>query len=154
MTSQLTWTAPLSVAARWQHLAALTGARAPTTPAAPLHRPVCMYTFATRMTTLRTLRPGGSRLRRCSWWVPAVRGANHFFCPDAHPYVRRCSWWVKVVRGKRFFFVKYGSPSDGSTLSGGGIIILRVVRRHFLVAVVDPAVSLSTYSPCPMEAVP
>ena len=27
-----------------------------------LHRPVCMYTFATRMTTLRTLRPGGSRL--------------------------------------------------------------------------------------------
>ena len=29
---------------------------------APLHRPVCTYTFATRMTTLRTLRPGGSRL--------------------------------------------------------------------------------------------
>ena len=25
-------------------------------------RPVCTYTFATRMTTLRTLRPGGSRL--------------------------------------------------------------------------------------------
>ena len=29
---------------------------------APLHRPVCTYTFATRMTTLRTLRRGGSRL--------------------------------------------------------------------------------------------
>ena len=29
---------------------------------APLHRPVCTYTFATRITTLRTLRPGGSRL--------------------------------------------------------------------------------------------
>ena len=29
---------------------------------APLHRPVCTYMFATRMTTLRTLRPGGSRL--------------------------------------------------------------------------------------------
>ena len=28
-------------------------------------------------------------------------------------------------------------------MSGGGIIILRVVRRHFLAAVVDPAVSLS-----------
>src|SRR3954467_10076347 len=30
----------------------------------PLHRPVyiCTYTFATRMTTLRMLRPGGSRL--------------------------------------------------------------------------------------------
>ena len=27
---------------------------------APLHPPVCTYTFATRMTTLRTLRPGGS----------------------------------------------------------------------------------------------
>ena len=29
---------------------------------APLHRPVCTYTFATRMTTLCTLQPGGSRL--------------------------------------------------------------------------------------------
>ena len=42
-------------------------------------------------------------VRRCSWWVPAVRGANRFFCPDALPCVRRCSWWVPVVRGKRFF---------------------------------------------------
>ena len=42
-------------------------------------------------------------LRRCSWWVPAVRGANHFFCPDALPCVRRCSWWVPVVRGESFF---------------------------------------------------
>src|SRR3954469_5344318 len=29
---------------------------------APLYVPVCTYTFATRMTTVRTLRPGGSRL--------------------------------------------------------------------------------------------
>src|SRR3954462_6548183 len=43
-----------------------------------------------------------------------------------------------------FFFAKYGGPSGGSPLSGGGIIILRVIRRHFLAAVVDPAVSLST----------
>ena len=28
----------------------------------PLHRPVCTYTFATRMTMLHMLRPGGSRL--------------------------------------------------------------------------------------------
>ena len=42
-------------------------------------------------------------LRRCSWWVPTVRGANRFFCPDALPCVRRCSCWVPVVRGKRFF---------------------------------------------------
>ena len=35
--------------------------------------------------------------------VPAVRGANHFFCPDTLPCVRRCSWWVPAVRGKCFF---------------------------------------------------
>ena len=55
--------------------------------------------------------------------------------------------------GKRFF-AKYGGPSGGSPLSGGGIIILRVIRRHFLVAAVDPAVSLSMYSTLPMEVVP
>ena len=31
-------------------------------------------------------------------------------------------------------------------MSGGGIIIFRVIRRHFLAAVVDPAVSLSRHS--------
>ena len=56
--------------------------------------------------------------------------------------------------GGKHFFAKYGGPSDGSLLLGGGIIILRVIRRHFHAAVVDPAVSLSTYSPRPMEAVP
>ena len=34
--------------------------------------------------------------------------------------------------GAKRFFAKYGGPSDGSLLSGGGIIILRVKRRHFL----------------------
>ena len=61
--------------------------------------------------------------------------------------------WVPVVRGK-LFFTKYGGPSGGSPLSVGGIIIFRVMRRHFLAAAVDPAVSLATYSPCPMEAIP
>ena len=56
--------------------------------------------------------------------------------------------------GGNVFFVKYGGPSGGSLLSGGGIIIFHVIRRHFLAATVDPAVSLSTYSPRPMEAVP
>ena len=98
-----------------------------------------------------------------------------FFCPDALPCVRRCSWWVPSVRGQTFFFArthflacedeaggsqqtggnvffaKYGGPSGGSLLSGGGIIILRVIRRHFLAATVDPAVSLSTYSTLLME---
>ena len=49
-------------------------------------------------------------------------------------------------QGGNVFFVKYGGPSGGSPLLGGGIIIFRVIRRHFLVAAVDPAVSLSTYS--------
>ena len=53
-------------------------------------------------------------------------------------------------RGEHFF-VKYGGPSGGFLLSGGGIIIFRVIRRHFLAAAVDPAVSLSTYSTLPME---
>ena len=56
--------------------------------------------------------------------------------------------------GGNIFFAKYGGLSGGSPLSGGGIIILRVIRRHFLAAAVDPAVSLSTYSPRLMEAVP
>ena len=114
-------------------------------------------------------------VRRCSWWVPAVRGANHFFrthflaCEDvasgsqqsggesffsdALPCVRRCSWWVPAVRGKHFF-CKIRWPVRWVPLSGAGIIILRIIRRHFLAAAVDPAVSLSTYSPRPMEAIP
>ena len=56
--------------------------------------------------------------------------------------------------GENVFFAKYGGPFGGSLLSGGGIIILHVIRRHFLAAAVDPAISLSTYSPRPMEAVP
>ena len=29
-------------------------------------------------------------------------GGESFFCPDALPCVRRCSWWVPAVRGKHF----------------------------------------------------
>ena len=45
-------------------------------------------------------------VRRCSCWVPAVRGESYcFFCPDTLPCVRRCSWWLPAVRGaNRFFF--------------------------------------------------
>ena len=49
------------------------------------------------------------------------------------------------------FFMKYRGPFGGSLLSGGGIIIFRIIRRHFLAAAVDPAVSLFTYSILPME---
>ena len=77
-------------------------------------------------------------------WVPTIR---HFLaCEDVAGGSQQS--------GGNIFFAKYGGPSGGSPLSGGGIIILRVIRRHFLAAVVDPAVSLSTYNPCPMEVVP
>ena len=44
-------------------------------------------------------------------------------------------------------------PLCGSQLAGG-IHFLCVIRRHFLEATVDPAVSLSTYSILPMEVLP
>ena len=69
------------------------------------------------------------------------------------PQVSYPLWWVPTVRGK-LFFTKSGGPSGGSPLSGGGIIILRVIRRHFLAAAVDPAVSLSTYNTLLMEVIP
>ena len=82
-------------------------------------------------------------------WVPASWGSIHFLC-----VIRRHFRWVRADSGGNVFFAKYGGPSGGSLLSGGGIIIFRVIRRHFLAAVVDPAVSLSTYSILLMEVVP
>ena len=101
-------------------------------------------------------------------WVPASRGSIHFLC-----VIRRHFRWVRADRGGNIFsqntvarpvgpssqgetilFQNTDGPFGGSLLSGGGIIIFRVIRRHFLDAVVDPAVSLSTYSPRLMEVVP
>ena len=81
---------------------------------------------------------------------PSSQGANVFF---ARTHFLACE---DVAGGSQqswgnVFSVKYGGLSGGSLLSGGGIIILRVIRRHFLAAAVDPAVSLSTYSTLPME---
>ena len=116
-------------------------------------------------------------MRRCSWWVPAVRGANRFFaqthflaCEDVAGGSQQSGERIIFFRthflacedvaggsqqsGGNIFFMKYGGPSGESLLSGGGIIILRVIRRHFLAAAVDLAVSLSTYIPRPMAAIP
>ena len=107
-------------------------------------------------------------IRRHFWWVQADSGGNVFFAKYAGPYggseqsggkrfFREIWWpvqWVPIVRGETIFSTKYGGPSGGSLLSGGGIIILRVIRRHFLVAAVDPAVSLSMYSTLPIEVGP
>ena len=46
--------------------------------------------------------------------------------------MQRYSWWVRAVSGGNVFFAKYRGPFGGSLMSGGGIIILRVIRRHFL----------------------
>ena len=87
------------------------------------------------------------------YWVPASRGSIHFFVrnKEALPCVGRYSWWVRAVSGGNVFFVKYRGPFEGSQMLVGGIIILRVIRRHFLAAAVDPAISLSTHSTLPME---
>ena len=82
-------------------------------------------------------------------WVPASRGSIHFLC-----VIRRHFQWVRADSGGSIFFAKYNGPSGGSLLSGGGITILRVIRRLFLAAAMDPAVSLSMYSTLPMEVVP
>ena len=81
-------------------------------------------------------------MRRCSWWVPAVRGANRFF---ARTHFLACEDVAggSQQSGGNIFFAKYGGPSSGSPLLGGGIIILRIIRLHFLAAAVNPAVSLS-----------
>ena len=60
-------------------------------------------------------------------WVPTSRGSIHFLC-----VIRRHFWWVRAVSGGNIFFAKYRGPFGGSQMSGGGIIILRVIRRHFL----------------------
>ena len=86
---------------------------------------------------------------------PSYQGVFIFLCAIRGHFLA----WEDVAGGSQqsagnVFFTKNGGPFDGSQLSGGGIIILRVIRRHFLAAAVDPAVNLSTYSPRPMEVVP
>ena len=68
------------------------------------------------------------------YWVPASRWSLHFFVRNkvALPCLGRFSWWVRAVSGWNVFFAKYRGSFGGSQMSGGGIIILRVIRRHFL----------------------
>ena len=82
-------------------------------------------------------------------WVPTVR---HFLaCEDVAGGSQQSGGRIVFFRTH---FLACEDVAGGSPLSDGGIIILRVIRRHFLAAAVDPAVSLSTYSPHPMEAIP
>ena len=57
-----------------------------------------------------------------------------FFCPDALPCVQRCSWWVPAVRGaNRFFarthFLACEDVAGGSQQSGGNIFLRNTVAR-------------------------
>ena len=67
-------------------------------------------------------------------WVPASRGSIHFFVrnKEALPCVRRYIWWVRAVSGSNVFSRNTEALLCGSLMSGGGIIIFRVIRRHFL----------------------
>ena len=86
------------------------------------------------------------------WWVPASRGVFIFLCVIRRHFLaceviaggsdmsaggtfflRRYNWWVRAVSEGNIFFAKYRGPFGGSQLSGGGIIILCIIRRHFLV---------------------
>ena len=129
---------------------------------APLHPPVYMYVHVRDQNDNATYAS--------TRWVPTVRhflacedvaggsqqSGGESFCFFARTHFLACEGVAggSQQSGGKHFFRKYGGPSGGSPLSGGGIIILHVIRRHFLAAAVDPAVSLSTYSPRPMEAVP
>ena len=84
---------------------------------------------------------------------PSSRGANRFvFFARTHFLACEGVAGGSQQSGGNVFFAKYGGPSGGSPLSVGGIINFRVIRRHFLAATVDPAVSLSTYSTLSMES--
>ena len=111
----------------------------------------------------------GNAMYASTRWVPTVR---HFLaCEDVAAGSQQSGGRINFFgrthflacedvaggsqqSGANVFFMKYGGPSGGSPLSGEGIIILRVIRRHFLAAAMDPAVSISTYSQRPMEVVP
>ena len=94
-------------------------------------------------------------------WVPASQGRIHFLCVrrrnfrwvradsggGGDVFFAKYGWPVRgvpAIRGNDFFSQNTGGPSSGSQMSGGRIIIFRVIRRYFLAAAVDPAVSLST----------
>ena len=98
-------------------------------------------------------------------WVPTVRhflacedvpggsqqsGGKSFFLPGRTSLLAKMKLVGPSSQGETFS-AKYSGPSGGYPLLGGGLIILRIMRRHFLAATVDPAVRLSTYNTLPME---
>ena len=108
---------------------------------APLHPPVYMYVH---------IRDQNDNATYASTrWVPTVR---HFLaCEDVASGSQQSGGQIVFFARTHFlacediaggpqqsggnvFFAKYDGPSGGSPLSGGGIIIFCVIRRHFLAA--------------------
>ena len=85
----------------------------------------------------------GPQVSHPLYWVPASRGSIHFLCVIRRHFLacEDIAGGSDLSAGERYF-VKYRGPSGRSQLSGGGIIIFRVMRRHLLVAAVDPAETL------------
>ena len=98
-------------------------------------------------------------------WVPTVR---HFLtCEDVAGGSQQLGGRIIFFARMHFLMCEHvagGSQQSGGNFfceirwsvwwvpaAGGGIIILRVIRRHFLAAAVDPAVSLSTHNTLLME---
>ena len=99
--------------------------------------------------------------RRCFGWLEQ----------EDQKLKKHYSRWMDIIRSlelESFILTKLTKPSVPVNLIGpqlshplwwvlasrGVLIFLCIIRRHFLAAAVDPAVSLSMYSPRLMEAVP
>ena len=108
----------------------------------PLHCPVCMFTIVARMTTLCTLRPGGPGyqalpcVRRCSWWVPAVRGRIIFFARTHFLACEDVAGRSQQSGGESFFLPGRTSLRAKVSLVGpngqGGESFCFFARTHFL----------------------
>ena len=63
-----------------------------------------------------------------------LAGGIHFFMrnKEALPCVRRYSWWVRAVSGGNVFSRITEAVSVGPRCQVEEIIILRIIRRHFL----------------------
>ena len=119
--------------------------------------PTRMYTY---VAVFSFLHPGRLYYHTCAPLHPLVymyihvRGQNDNATYDSTrwvPTVRHFLACEDVAGGSQQSGGEIRWPVRWVPLSGGGIIILHVIRRHFLAAAVDLAVSLSMYSPLQMH---
>ena len=90
----------------------------------------------------------GPQVSHPLWWAPASRGSSFFVRnKEALPCVRRYSWWVQAVSGGNVFSRNTEAVSVGPRCQVEEIIILRVIRRHFLACGRGP----SCHSPLQMH---